>query len=209
MRYNKQCTRAAGIKQDFSEKLESFWETNFSCTLDKMGVIDMGRLFCLSGGGVQLGMAVTLTERRHSWNDLRRMSLRKMMRCFGVIISATFFCSRGNTVTGSTPPYVSRSRSRRRRSEVQKAKELPLDWGKQDEGVTNCSRHCLLSNWEPRSQAFSAGATTKTPPGPLRAGIERFTVKIQPFNVSHHLSEQVECFRVFLVRSLCDSLAAP
>ena len=70
----------------------------------------------------------------------------------------------------------------------------------------NCSRHCLLSNWEPRT--FSAGATTKPPLGPLRAGIEDFTQKIEPVSVPH-LFEQVGCFRVFLVRSLYDSLAAP
>ena len=51
--------------------------------------------------------------------------------------------------------YVSRSRSRRRRTRVRNAKELHLDSGKQDKGVTNCSRHCLLSNWEPSSDALS------------------------------------------------------
>ena len=38
---------------------------------------------------------------------------------------------------------------------------------------------------------FNAGATTKPPPGPLRAGIDGFTPKIEPLNVSHHLWEQV------------------
>ena len=41
--------------------------------------------------------------------------------------------------------------------------------------------------------------TTKPPPGTRRIGIEGFTPKIEPFSVSQHLSEQVECFRVFLV----------
>ena len=43
---------------------------------------------------------------------------------FGAIISATFCRNRGNTPKGSTPPYASRSRSRLRRTQVQKAKEL-------------------------------------------------------------------------------------
>ena len=82
------------------------------------------------------------------------------MISFGVIISTTSFRNRGNTSKGSAPPYVSRSRSRRRRTGVRKAKELHLDWGKQDKGVTTYSRHCLLSNWEPRSDAFSTAATS-------------------------------------------------
>ena len=42
---------------------------------------------------------------------------------------------------------------------------------------------------------------TKPPPGHPRAGIEGFTQKIEPFSVSHHLCDKVECFRVFLVQS--------
>ena len=131
------------------------------------------------------------------------------MLSFGAIISVTIFRNRGNTPKRSTPPYVSRSRSRCRRTEVRKEKELHLDLGKQDKGVKNCLRPYLLSNWEPWSESFSAGATTKPPPGPLRAAIEGFTPKIEPLSISHHLCEQAECFRVFLVRSLCNSLAAP
>ena len=48
---------------------------------------------------------------------------------FGAILSATFF--RGNT------PIRVRSRNRRRRIEVRKAKEVHPDWGKQDTGVTS------------------------------------------------------------------------
>ena len=108
---------------------------------------------------------VTLADHHHSGNDPRRMSLRKLMLSFGAIIFASFFINWGNTPNGSTPPYVSRSRSRRRRTEVRKAKEFHLEWGNPDKGVTNCSRHCLLSNWEPRSEVFAAGAA----PNHLRA----------------------------------------
>ena len=52
------------------------------------------------------------------------------------------------------------------------------------------------------SDAFAAGATTKPPPGPLTR--EAFTPNIEPLSVSHDLCNQVECFRVFQVRSLCD-----
>ena len=153
-------------------------------------------------------MPVILADRKHSRNDPRRMSLRKIMLSFGAIISVTCFKNEGNTPKGST--HISRSRRRHGKTEVRKATELHLNWGKQDIGVTNCSRHCLLSNWEPRSEAYSAGATTKPPPGPMRVGIKGFTRKIELFSVSHHLCEQVKCFRVlFLVSSTCDSLAAP
>ena len=36
---------------------------------------------------------------------------------------------------------------------MRKAKELHTCRGKQDKGVTNCSRHCLLSNRAPRREA--------------------------------------------------------
>ena len=39
-------------------------------------------------------------------------------------------------------------------------------------------------------------------------GVKGFTPKMDPFGISHHLCEEVECFRVFLVRSLSDFLAA-
>ena len=112
------------------------------------------------------------------------ISPQRIMLHFGAIISV--FRNRGNTPKGSTPPYVARSRRRLRRTGVQISKELHLDWGQQDEGVTNCSRHCLLSNWEPRSDAFSAGATTKPPPGLFRAGADGFSPKNEPWSVSPH-----------------------
>ena len=173
-----------------------------------MRIINVGREFSLSGDEAPLGIAVTLAVRQYSGNDPRRISPLKITLWFGAKISAIIFRNRGNTPKGSTPPYVSRSRSRRRRTGVRKAKELRLALGKQDKGV-NCSRHCLLPNWESRSHAFSAGATTKPSPSPLRAGKDGFTLKIEPWSVSYQLCEQVECFRVFLVRLLCDSLVAP
>ena len=120
-------------------------------------------------------MAVTFADCQHSGNDPRQMSQQKIMLSFGAIIFVTYFRNGVRTPKGSTPSSVSRSRSRCRRTEVQKAKKLHLGWGKQDQGVTNCSRHCLLSNWEPRRGASSAGATTKPHLGPLRALIEDFT----------------------------------
>ena len=60
-------------------------------------------------------------------------------------------------------------------------KELHLDWGKQDKDVTNCSRHILLSNWDHRSDAFSAGATIKPPPGPLESRNIRLHTKDRAF----------------------------
>ena len=81
------------------------------------------------------GMAATLAESQYSGNDARRISPEKIMLNFGAIITATIFRNRGSTPRGSTPPYVSRARSRRRRTGVQNAKELNLDRGKQDKGV--------------------------------------------------------------------------
>ena len=49
----------------------------------------------------------------------------------------------------------------------------------------------VYSHWEHSSVFFSAGASTKPPPAPLKAGIEGFTPKIEPFSVSHHFCEQV------------------
>ena len=42
----------------------------------------------------------------------------------------------------------------------------------------------------------------------LRAGIEHYTQKFEPFSIFLHLCEQINCFIVFLVHSLCNSLAA-
>ena len=41
----------------------------------------------------------------------------------------------------------------------------------------NCSRHCLLSNREPRNEASSAGATTKPPSSPPESRNRRFHTK--------------------------------
>ena len=101
----------------------------------------------------------------------RRISHRKFMLSFGAIISATIFRNWGNSQMINTPIWA-KIKSRCKRTGVWKAKELHLYRRKQSKRVTNCSRHCLLSNWEPRNEAFSTGATTKPPPGPLRAGIE-------------------------------------
>ena len=148
MRYGKKCISAAKIyrtnklksRKYFSHKLKSVWETNFSYTFDRTDVIDMGRQFFLWWDGAPMGMAVTLADRQHSGNDPRRMSLRKIMLSFGAIISTTFIRNGGNTPNGLIPPFVSRSRSRLRRAEVRKAQELHLGGGKQDKGVSNCSR---------------------------------------------------------------------
>ena len=94
-------------------------------------------------------MAVTLADCQHSGNDPQQISPQKIILSLGAIISATVFRNGWNTPKGSTPPYPSRSRSRYRRTGVRKAKELHLDWGKQDKGVINCSRHCLLSTESP------------------------------------------------------------
>ena len=81
------------------------WETNFSYTLDRMGVIEMGWQFTLLGDGAPLGMAVRLADCQHSGNDPKWISLQKIMLNFGTI-SATIFRSRGKTPKGSTPLYV-------------------------------------------------------------------------------------------------------
>ena len=74
-------------------------------------------------------------------------------------------------------PYTYQDREADAGGQNWKVKELHIDRGKQDKGVTNCSRHCLLCR-EPRNEDFSAGATTKPSLGPLRARIEGFTPKI-------------------------------
>ena len=71
-----------------------------------------------------MGMIVTSVDRQQSGKEPRRISQRTIMLSFGVIISATIFRNRGNTPKGSTPPYVSRSRSRRRITGVWKSKEF-------------------------------------------------------------------------------------
>ena len=59
------------------------------------------------------------------------------------------------------------------------------------------------------SEAFSAGAITKPPLGPLRAGIG-FTPKIEPFSVSHYLCEQVEFAKTIsgalIMQLLCSTI---
>ena len=135
MRYHKQCISVAQtfpISKLTSRQLIIFqygnksWracETNFSYTLDRMVVIDMGRWFSLSGDGPTFEMAVTLADGQHSGNNPRWTSLQKIMLCFGAIISTTFFRNIGKTPEGSTPPYVSKSRGRPRNTEVQMGKE--------------------------------------------------------------------------------------
>ena len=103
---------------------------------------------------------------------------KKIMLSFRAIISATSFKNRGNAPKGSTPPYVSRSIGSRHRSPEDR--RIAPRLREKDKGVTNYSRHCLLSNWQPTSEAFSAGATTKPPQCPTRAGIDGFTCKIEP-----------------------------
>ena len=131
IRYGKQCISAAKRKleankqteqwqkQRFLQKLESLRKTDFSYTSDRLGVIDLGRQFSLSRDGAPLAIS-TLADRQHSGNDRRWMSLRKIMLIFGAIISATIFRNRGNTLKASTHPYVSSSRSRRRRTGVRR-----------------------------------------------------------------------------------------
>ena len=68
------------------------------------------------GNGSYISRAPTL--RKRSQTD----ELMKMILSFGAIISATFFRNGGNTYKGSTPTDISRSRSRRRRTEVRKVK---------------------------------------------------------------------------------------
>ena len=104
------------------------------------------------------------------------------MISFGAIISATFFRNSGNTHKGSTPhTYQDRDADAGGQKFIRPNNSTHADKGKQEKGVINC----LLSNSEPRSEVFSAVATTKPPPGPMRAGMEGFTPKIKPFSVSH------------------------
>ena len=70
----------ADKKTYFSQKQESLWEANFSYTLDRMGLIDMGWQFSLPGDGALLGAAVTLADGQHSGNDPRLISPRKIMQ---------------------------------------------------------------------------------------------------------------------------------
>ena len=148
-------------------------------------------------------MAVTLTDPQHSGNDPGWISPRKVMLNFGAIISTTVFTNTGNTPKGSAPPYVSRSRSRRRKTGVpspEGQRIAPIQWETKqrcDELLTTL----LTVKLRAQEWRFLSRSTTKPPPGPLRTGIEDFPPKIEPFSVFHHLCEQVECFRVFLERS--------
>ena len=154
-------------------------------------------------------MAVTLADRQHSGND-PRLSQRKIMLSFGAIISPTFCRNRGNTHKGSTPPYVSRSKKQMHEDRQRIAPRL---WEtRQRSGKLLTKRHAVILRAQgasARSEAFSERTSTKTALGPLRTGTEGFTPNIDPFSVSHKFCEQEECFRVFLVHSLCDSVAAP
>ena len=71
-------------------------------------------------------MVVILAGLKYYSDDPRWMSIRKII-LIEAIISETIFRNRGNMPKVSTPPHVSRSRSRRRRTGVRKAKELHLD----------------------------------------------------------------------------------
>ena len=68
-------------------------------------------------------MAVTLADHQHCGNDPQMDKPTK--NYVGAKISATIFLIRGNTSKGSTPPFVSKSRSRRRTG-IQKDKKLHL-----------------------------------------------------------------------------------
>ena len=111
-------------------------------------------------------MAVALADLQHSGNYHRRRSLRKVLLSFGAIISATFYRNRVNTPNWSTPPYVSRSRSRRKRTEVRRAKELHLDWGKQDKVVINTALDTAAVKLRAQEWCFPAGAASKPPRSP-------------------------------------------
>ena len=81
----------------------------------------MGRYCFFSWDGAPLGMAVTFVDRVVSGNNPRGMSLQNVMLNVGEIISATIFRNRYNTRKGSILPYVSRSRSRPKRTGVRTA----------------------------------------------------------------------------------------
>ena len=111
-------------------------------------------VFTSSGDGGPLGMAVTLANRQHFGNA-------KVMKWIWATISPTILINKGNTPKrntpkGSTPPpHVQSSRNTRSRTQSGRSNNCTETEGKKHKRVTNCSRHCLLSNREPRNEFLS------------------------------------------------------
>ena len=89
---------------------------------------------------------------------------------FREIISATIIKNRGNTPKGSTPSYVSRSRSRCRRTGVRKAKELRQ---RCDELLTTL----LTVKLEAQDGRFLSRSHHQTTSGPLESRNGRLHTK--------------------------------
>ena len=112
-------------------------------------------------------MAVTLADCQHSWNDYRRMSLRKILLNFGAIISTTIFINRETHPRDQHPHMCQDQEADAGGQEFRIPNNCTETAGnKTKEWRTAHDTACLLSNWEPRS------TTTKRPPGPLKVIIE-------------------------------------
>ena len=176
-----------------------------------MGVIDMGGSFLYQEMEHPWEWQLKLADRRHSGNDPRRISPQKIRLYFGAIISATIFRNRGNSPKETTICVKIKKQTPKYRSPEGQI-IAPIDWGKQDTVVTNCSRHCLHAvKLRAQEWRFHGRSHHPTTSGPLESRNSSLYSKDRAINLSdsHHLCEQVEHFRIFLVRSLCDSLAAP
>ena len=85
---------------------------------------------------------------------------------------------------------------------VRKAKELHHRLKETRQRCHELLTTLLTDKLRAQDWRFLSRNHLKPPPFTLRAWIDGFTVKIE-LSVYHNLCEQVECFRVFLVRSLC------
>ena len=134
-------------------------------------------------------MAVTLADRKHSGNDPRRMSLRKIMLSFGAIISATFFRNGGNTPERINTPKsikIENQTQEDRSSEGQRsAARLRETRQRSNKLITTL----LAVKLTAQGRGFLSRSHHQPPPSPL----------IESFSVSRDLCEQVEWFGVFLV----------
>ena len=154
MRYGEQCSTDLSNMQTekqainhISRKRRRACEKLTSHTPQtEWGVIDMGRYFALSGDGAPLGMAVHQRTANTPETIFQTDEPTKNYAQFWSYNIRNLLQKQWKHTQRINTHNVSRSRSRHRRTEVRKAKKLHLDRGKQVKGVTNCSRHCMLSN---------------------------------------------------------------
>ena len=150
-------------------------------------------------------MAVPLADRQHFGNDQNRMSQRKIILSFGIIY-ATFFRNKGNTPKWSLPHTCQDRVADAGRQKFGIPKNCTLTEGNKSEKLL---KTLIAVKQGAQDWGFHSKSHYQTTSGLPEIWNRRFHTKSRALLRLPSLMWQVECFRVFLVRSLCDSLAAP